>query len=126
MIGTHRRATRGRGERGQAAVELALALPLLALFLLAGAQLLIVARDQLAVIHAAREAARAAAVSRVAGDGVAAGTAATPLEIRVTVATTGRDVRATVTRVVRTDVPLVGALLPDITIRATATMRLEP
>ena len=42
-------------DRGQAVVELALALPLLVLFLLTVVQLTVVVRDQLAVVHAARE-----------------------------------------------------------------------
>lgn len=116
-----------KSERGQATLELALSLPLLALFLLAGAQLVLIARDQLAVIHAAREAARAAAVSTSAGDGVAAGRSATGLAgVEVSVSSGGGEVRATVTRRVPTDVPLIGAWLPDITVRATAVMRAEP
>ena len=50
-------------QRGQATVELALALPLVCLLLLAVLQVAVVARDRLAVEHAARAAARAAAVS---------------------------------------------------------------
>lgn len=113
-------------EHGQAAVELALAFPLLAVFLLAGVQLVVVGRDQLAVIHAAREGARAAAVSSSPGDGLGAARASTPLAVSVTVGSGGGVVRVTVTRRVPTDVPLVGPLLPDVTVRATATMRLEP
>ena len=51
------------GERGQAAVELALALPVVVLLLLGMLQVALVGRDQLAIELAAREAARAAAVS---------------------------------------------------------------
>ncbi len=111
---------------GQATVELALALPVLALFLLAGAQLTVIVRDQLAVIHAAREAARAAAVSTASADGVGAGRAAIALDVEVDVSSSGGSVTATVTRVVPTDVPLVGLLIPDVTVTGTATMRLEP
>lgn len=117
-----------RREQGQSTVELALALPVLVLFLLAGAQLTVIARDQLAVIHAAREAARAAAVSSaVSADGSAAGRDATELgDVTVSVTVSGSRVQATVTRVVRTDVPLVGPLLPDVTVRAVAVMQREP
>lgn len=116
------------GDHGQSTVELALALPLLALFLLAGAQVVVVARDQLAVVHAAREAARAAAVSSSpAGDGAAAGRAAVGLDrLSVAVVADGTTVRATARTVVPTDVPLVGVLLPDLTVEATAVMRREP
>ncbi|MDZ7734624.1 MAG: TadE/TadG family type IV pilus assembly protein [Acidimicrobiia bacterium] len=49
-------------EAGQASVELALTLPLVAVVLLAVVQAGLVLRDHLLVGHAAREAARAAAV----------------------------------------------------------------
>ncbi len=51
-----------RAERGQATVELALVLPLVALLLLAMVQVGLVVRDQVLLTHAAREAAREAAV----------------------------------------------------------------
>ena len=53
---------RPRGDRGQAMVETALVLPLVVLFLLAVVQVGLVVRAQVLVTHAAREAARAAAV----------------------------------------------------------------
>lgn len=113
---------------GQATVELALALPVVVMMLLAVVQLVVVVRDQLAVIHAAREAVRAASVSGApAGDGAAAARQAVRLApLDVTVGAGGNTVEVTVSHVTRTDVPLVGALLPDVTVRATATMRLEP
>ena len=49
-------------ERGQATVEFALVMPLIVFGLLAILQVGLVVRDQVAVIHAAREAARAASV----------------------------------------------------------------
>ena len=51
------------GERGQAAIEFALSLPLVLLVILALVQIAVVARDRMAVELAAREGARAAAVS---------------------------------------------------------------
>ena len=126
---TRRRSAR-RGathDVGQATVELALAVPLVALFLLAGAQLTIVVRDQLAVIHAAREAARAAAVSSVAADGIAAGTSSVRESgLRISINATNEVITATVERTVATDVPIIGAFLPDVTVRARAVMRVEP
>ena len=45
----------------------------------------------------------------------------------VLVTRSSRDtVTVTVTHVTHTDVPLIGALLPDITVTAAATMALEP
>lgn len=63
---------RHRGAQGQAAVELALLLPLLAMMALFLAQLALTARDQIMVTHSAREAARAVAVGE---DASAAGRA---------------------------------------------------
>ena len=51
---------RGRAQRGQAAAEVALVLPLVALVLLGVLQAGLVLRDQVLVTHAAREGARAA------------------------------------------------------------------
>lgn len=115
-------------DRGQAVVELALALPLLALLMLTLVQLTVVVRDQLAVVHAAREGARAAVVSGAPdGDGAAAArqaTSLTPLEVSVGHA--DGSARVTVRYRSPTDVPLIGAVLPDIDIQSTATMREEP
>jgi Flp pilus assembly protein TadG len=115
-------------DRGQAAVELALCLPLLFTFLLAIVQLVVIVGDQLAVQLAAREAVRASAVA--ASSDSSAQTAATrAVALRPLVVTTQLSpdtVTVTVTHLVHTDVPLIGALLPDITVTAEATMALEP
>ena len=63
------RSDRRASDRGQATVELALCLPFLCLVLLGSVQVAIVVRDQLAIGLAAREAARAAAVSADTGAG---------------------------------------------------------
>jgi Flp pilus assembly protein TadG len=116
------------GDRGQAAVELALCLPLLFMFLLGLVQLVVIVRDQLAVQLAAREAARAAAVTG-SSDASAQRAAARAIALRpLTVVTrlSADTVTVTVTHLTQTDVPLIGALLPDITVTAEATMALEP
>jgi hypothetical protein len=118
-------ATPGRA-RGQATVELALALPFVAAALLLVVQVLLVALAQLRVDHAAREAARAAAVDprsevaaavvrRALGDGGAG----------VDVVRRGSQVVVTVRVDVPTDVPIVGALAGDLTLTASATFRDE-
>jgi Flp pilus assembly protein TadG len=122
----HRR--RGRGERGQAAVELALALPVVVVLLLGMLQVALVGRDQLALELAAREAARAAAVS---ADPVAAARLAaervTPLRpLQVAVSTRAGSVTVTVTHPSVTDVALVGRLIDDVELRSAVTMALEP
>ena len=122
---------RRRAEEGQAAVELALCLPLVAALALALLQVALVVRDQVAVVHASREAAREAAVS--AGPGEArqaalAGARLDPDRLEVEVRGRGRP-GSRVTVVVRyrapTVVPLIGPMLGDVGLRATTTMRVE-
>ena len=121
----------GRGDEGQATVELALVLPLVAALLLLVLQVGLVLRDHLLVAHAAREAARAAAVAD--GDPSAAQRAATragDLDAgRMAVATRtvdgGARVAVHVTYQSPTDVPLVGLLLPDVRVSGDAVMQLE-
>jgi Flp pilus assembly protein TadG len=115
-------------DRGQAAVELALCLPLLFVFLLGIVQLLVIVRDQLAVELAARESARAAAVA-ASSDATAQRAASRAIALhplRVGINTSADTVTVTVSHLTHTDVPLIGALLPDITVTASATMALEP
>lgn len=116
---------------GQAAVELALALPVVALLLLLVVQLGVVVRDDLLVVHAAREAARAAAVNPTAAAARAAAESAGGLDaarLSVDLTRSGGDlpvVRATVTYRDDTVVPLVGPLLPPVTLHSTVAMALE-
>lgn len=121
---------RGRGDAGQAAVELVLVLPLVLVVALAALQVALVARDQVLVVHAAREGARHAAVSPddAAVRRVAAG--ATALERpRLAIRTERRPapgpVSVTATYDAPTDVPLVGALVGDVSLEGTVTMRDE-
>ena len=115
---------------GQATIELALAMPVLCLLLLAVVQLAVVVRDQLAVIEAARAGARAASVSAdpatAAARAVHAAVGAGLPEAAVSTSMGARTVTVTVTMREHTDVPMIGALLPDIEVRASATMILEP
>jgi Flp pilus assembly protein TadG len=72
-----------RGDGGQAAVEFALVLPLLAALLLVLVQVGLLVRDQVLVIHAAREAVRQVAVQDGAqaaapGSGPRSGSASAP------------------------------------------------
>jgi Flp pilus assembly protein TadG len=122
---------RGRNDRGQSAVELALVLPLAVLFILLVVQVGLLVHQQVLTTHAAREGARAAAVDphrAAARDGAVEGA---PLdEDRMVVDLSGdlsRGGRATVVVLYSapTDVPLIGALLPDVTLQASATMRVE-
>ena len=122
---------RERGDGGQASVELALVLPLVMLLLLAVVQLGLLVRDQILVVHAAREAVREAAVDPGADAPRRAALASSTLaDARLTVTTSGRGavgsrVRVEVAYRASTGVPLLGAAIGDLTLRASATMRVE-
>jgi Flp pilus assembly protein TadG len=114
--------------RGQAAVELAIVMPLVVVFVLGVFQVALVARDQLAIELAAREAARAAAVSAdPAGAAEAAANRVVDLDpIGVSVAVAADIVRVRVTYVNHTDVAIIGHAIGDVTLEATASMKMEP
>jgi len=121
----------GAGDDGQAAVELALVLPLLALLLLGMVQVGLVVRDQVLLTHAAREAAREAAVDPAPPGIRRAALSAGPLEpgrLSVAMVAAGpEEVRIGVQLryASATDLPLVGPLLPDVVIESRASMRKE-
>lgn len=120
----------GGGAAGQATVELALVLPVLLLFALVVVQAGLVAHDLVLVHHAAREAARAGAVEPDPRTVRTAAVSAGGLDAsRLSVGWTGagRGQRGRVDLVYRapTSVPLVGALVGDIELRAHATVRIE-
>jgi hypothetical protein len=120
----------GRDE-GQATVELALVLPVLVMLLMLVMQVGLVVRDQVMLIHAAREGARAAAVEDDPGAARTAALAGARLDPdRLEVTTRGRAgpgsyVTVTLTYPSLTDLPLVGRLVGDIELEASATMRVE-
>jgi hypothetical protein len=116
-----------RGEHGQATVELALVLPIFVLAILAVLQVALVVRDHIAVVHAAREAARAASVdpdptrARVAALRMLPGA-----EVRVgNRGRVGEPIAVVVTYESVTDLPLVGSLFPDPTLESRVVMRIE-
>lgn len=127
-----------RRDTGQAAVELALALPVVAVLVLGMVQVAVVVRHQLAIQVAARDAARAAAV---AADPQSAAErtldAVLALDADVTVVTgllavpaTAEGSLQTVTAIVHyretTDVPIIGLLVPDVDLDARVTVLREP
>jgi len=121
----------GAGDDGQAAVELALVLPLLALLLLGMVQVGLVVRDQVLLTHAAREAAREAAVDPAPLGIRQAALSAGPLEPgRLSVAIIAAEpeevrIGVQLRYASATDLPLVGPLLPDVEIQSRASMRKE-
>ena len=115
---------RARPDNGQAAVELALVLPAVVFLLLALVQFALIARDELLVVHAAREAARAASVAD--SGSIAAARVLPGANVEVS---GGERVGDVVVAVVSyrsvTDLPLVGPLVPDPWLHARVTMRSE-
>jgi Flp pilus assembly protein TadG len=107
-----------------------LVLPYAVLVLLALVQVGVVVHDQVMVTHAAREAARAAAVRPELAAARRGAEAAGGLDPgRLHVAMTRIEGRGTVEvrvdYVCVTDLPLVGPLVPDVSLRADATMQVE-
>ena len=126
--GRGRRWQRGqRGQRGQATVELALVLPIVTVLLLGLAQLAVLIGDQIRVVDAARQAARAAAIDDDPAAPARAATDGGLASDRVAVALDRRDgeVIAVVRYRAATTVPLVGAWCPDVILTARTNMRDE-
>jgi hypothetical protein len=91
-------------------------------------QVALVARDQLAIELAAREGARAAAVSASpdAAARAAVDRSITISPVGVDVAIGPSTVTVTVSYVNHTDVAVVGHVIDDVELRASVTMALEP
>ena len=113
-------------------MELALVLPVVALLVLLLAQSGLVVRDRLLVTHAAREGARAASVAPSDREGAVhrAVERAGELDVgamteSVSIIDDGTAVRVEVNYRSATDLPFIGALVPDIDLRDSVTMRLE-
>ena len=123
------RARRTQG--GQAALELALSLPLLAVLLLVVVQAAVVVHDQVLVVHAARDAARAAAVDPSAEAprrAAVASSALDPARLDVRVRTgsgPGEPVGVTVRYRSAAVAPMLGRLLPVVVVTGRASMRRE-
>lgn len=122
---------RRRDEGGQATLELALGLPLLALLLAGLVEVGLLVSDQTRIWHAAREGARVAVVDPDTADAVAAAERAglTPLEVEVSPAPELRRQGDPLTVALRyapqARVPLFGVLLDRVELKAQATMRIE-
>ena len=112
---------------GQTTAELAVVLPVVLLLVMTLIQAALVFRDDLALVNAAREAARAASLDADPARAARAAAAVLPG------ATVEFDTRPAVGELVRvrvryrsaTTLPLVGPLLPDPVLVARAAMRVE-
>ena len=122
---------RRRDERGQATVELALCLPLLALVCAGLVETSLVALDQVRVWHAAREAARAAAIEPdpSAAEEAAERSGLRGLEVSVEPASEerspGRPATVTVTYRYDSRIPVLGLAFERAVLDAQATTRIE-
>jgi Flp pilus assembly protein TadG len=119
------------GETGQATVELALCLPVVALLLAALLQVGLIVSDQTRLWHAAGEAVREAVVDpdpgRIAQAARRSGLAPLSLSVRPLAAyrSQGGSVTVAVGYSPHAIVPLLGPLVRAIRLHATATMRIE-
>lgn len=118
-------------QAGQATVELMLVLPVIIAFAMLIGQVGIVVRDSMLVHHAARAAAREAAVDPTDSAAQLAAVSASQLD-RTQMAVSlsggrskGDHITARINYVSRTDLPVVGWLLPDVNLGAEVTMRVE-
>ncbi len=125
-------ASSRHASRGQATVEFALVLPLVVVVCLAVVQVAVVARRDVLVAHAAREAARAAAVEAddanalsAARDAAARAGGLDASRLSVTVSRDADDVHVTVRYEDPTDVAVVGRLVGSVTLQERVTMRRE-
>ncbi|MEH1167862.1 TadE family type IV pilus minor pilin [Micromonospora sp. CPCC 205539] len=108
-----------RGDRGSFTAELAAGLPALLLLLLGGLTAVNAVSTQASCLHAAREAALAAARG---ADGSADGRRLAPPGAEVSVSIDGDRAQATV----RAPVRALGGQLPRTTVVATAVAAVEP
>ena len=120
-----------QGEEGQATLEVALCLPLIALVFAGLVEASLVGVDQVRVWHAAREAARASAVDPDPGAARAAADASGLEDLDVTVEpgaeerSPGHPTTVRVAYPYDSRVPIVGAVFDRLVLKADATMRIE-
>jgi Flp pilus assembly protein TadG len=116
-------------QRGQASVEFALVLPLAGIVCLAVVQVAVVARREVLLAHAAREAARAAAVesddasaARAARAAAARASSLDPTRVTVSVTRDPDHVIVVVRYEDPTDVAVIGRLVGPVTLQERVTM----
>jgi len=127
---TRARPDRGRAarrEHGQATVEFALVLPVVFAMLLLLVQIALVGRDELLVVHAARDAVREATLTANVTDVTHTAQRTLPGAVARVVRRggVGQAVEVEVSYVSHTSLPLIGVLLPDVTVHSASVMRVE-
>jgi Flp pilus assembly protein TadG len=127
-VGSGGRRGRGRHEDGQAAVELALVVPLLLALLVVLAHVGLLVRDRVLVVHAAREAARAVAVdpqAEVARRAARATKGLDPRRLEVTTRREGPTMTVVISYRAVTNVRFLGRKLPEISVNEQVTALVE-
>lgn len=115
-------------EKGQSTVEFALVLPVVLILVLALLQVAVLARDQIMVLGAAREGVREAIVTPDQGAIAAAARGAAPglnLEVQVSRGTERGDPARVNVSAPPAKLPIVGEIVGGMTLKASATMRME-
>lgn len=116
-------------ESGQSSVEFAFVLPLVVLLLLALLQVGVMVKDQLLVLGAAREGVREAIVNSDRGQIESAAVAAAPgvtlTSVQIERGTERGEPAKVEVAATPSRLPLVGKMVAGITLRASASMRLE-
>lgn len=116
-----------RNDRGQATVEVALLIPFLALFLLLIVQVALIAREHVLVAQAARSAARELSVNSNHENAIAVAQRSAP-GARIDISrpsTPGQYLSVTVHETVKSSLPLIGIVFPDVTVSSHVIMRVE-
>jgi hypothetical protein len=118
---------RKKSDNGQATVEVALLIPVLVLFLMLIIQVCLVIRGYVLAQNGAREAARVLTVENnrnKAQDAVHKNISGASVEISRP-NTVGDYVNVTVKDTVKSTMPILGFVFPDVTVSATSSMRVE-
>jgi len=118
-----------RGDRGQATVEFALALPVVLLALALVVQVALLARDRVAVVHATRAAARAAVVDPTVGAATraarSAGGSLTSASVQLDGDTAPGGLLGVTVTARPTAVPLVGHVVAGVQLRERLVVLVE-
>lgn len=117
-----------KGEKGQSTVEFALVLPIVLILILGLLQVGVLARDQIMVLGAAREGVREAIVTPDQGAITAAARGAAPglnLNVQISRGTERGEPAKVNVSAPPAKLPIVGEIVGGLTLKASATMRME-
>lgn len=116
-----------RKEQGQATVELAILIPVLAVFLLLIIQVALVVRQHVLVVNASRNVARELSVNDDRNRAIAIARSSAP-NSKVSISRPskpGEYLSVKVSDRVESSLPLIGVIFPDVTVSNETVMRVE-